>query len=104
MATIDLSILSAAHEDGLFKRRLTANQRGYCHRSVLTASDALDLIDQRGDDGIDLGTLAQGLGIHRNTASIYGRWLRDAGLVAVQTKTSSQGAELIYRKGRAGNP
>jgi DNA-binding IclR family transcriptional regulator len=96
MAELNLAILNAAFEDGLFKRPLTSNRKLYVVRSIATASSIITAIDDRGDDGIGVAALADAVGINENTAKIYCRWLRKKGLIGHEVEENSQGSASIY--------
>lgn len=81
MATLNESILNAAHEDGLITATLSRNQRIYLHHSILTANHILSIINSRED--LDIEQLTKAAKLDRNTCLIYCRWLKSKGLIKI---------------------
>ncbi|WP_449416027.1 hypothetical protein [Phormidium nigroviride] len=81
MATLNESILNAAHEDGLITANLSRNQRIYLHHSILTANHILSIINSR--DDLDIEQLKSAAKLDQNTCLIYCRWLRSKGLIKI---------------------
>ncbi|KAM3093203.1 hypothetical protein ACKFKF_29710 [Phormidesmis sp. 146-12] len=73
MATLNTEILDAANADGLLPKRLTANQKLYLHKSVLTANQIYWAISE--SDGLDVEQLKKILDLNENTVKQFTRWL-----------------------------
>jgi response regulator of citrate/malate metabolism len=97
MATIDIEILNAAKNDGVFAKPLNRNQERYCHRSIRTAWRILKLIQSREELGIGAQELSKALRLNHNTVKIYLRWFREVRLVEWDIIPES-GAPIVYFK------
>jgi hypothetical protein len=91
MATINIEILNAAADDGVFERghEPNSNQRLYFHDSILTAWSIILLIDAH-PTGISHSELAEMTQLNRSTIVVYCQWLKDRVLVEFNS-TSTRG-------------
>jgi transcription initiation factor IIE alpha subunit len=100
MATIDLDILDAAYEDGVFKKPLTDRQNRYVRASVMSAWEIIKIIQSRLEMGIEGGAIAQEMGMHYNTVKYYLRWMVEKKLIEFETPKGDQDQPMqsrIYR-------
>jgi hypothetical protein len=97
MASISLHILEKGFDDGWFSVELTENEKAYTASSILTVWEILDVIKERGSLGIDTMSIAESVGLHRNTVAIYLRWIVDKKLVTVEREKVPGAKHLYYR-------
>lgn len=94
MATVEIGLLLAARESGVFDRSITMSEQMYFKETVVTGHKILDLIKSTGDVSTDY--LARHLSLNQNTCKIYCRYLTQLGLLSV-SKSKSQGAVKFYK-------
>jgi hypothetical protein len=90
MATLNASILAAAHADRLLPSPLTTSQSLYLHPTVVTANKIYWAIADSGDRGLDLLQLQQVTGIHYNTLTQFCRWMVEQSLLYIETEGEVQ--------------
>jgi response regulator of citrate/malate metabolism len=94
MATLNLDILNAAHEDGLIGIALSKRQILYLEPSVLTANRIIKAIELRGDATAE--QLERDLILSRNTLNMYLRWIEKRGYIKSRPEPGQNGNPKLY--------
>jgi hypothetical protein len=94
MATIEIGLLKAAQEDGVFDRNLTPSQQVFYKETVVTAFKILDVVRSSGE--VSSCYISDRLSLNQNTCKIYCRYLVQVGLL-FSTKSRSQGSVIFYK-------
>lgn len=94
MATIEIGLLKAAQEDGVFDRPLTSAQQVFYKETVVTALKILDVVQSAGDASSCY--ISDRLNLNQNTCNIFCRYLTQLGVLSA-AKSKSQGAVIFYK-------
>ncbi len=81
MATVNESALEAALEDGLIGIRLSKNQEIYLDPTVVSVNRLLLYLKEEGN--LNMKQIVHRMKYHKNTCSIYLKWLEKHKLVKV---------------------
>lgn len=97
MATINIDILDAACEDGVFNRGCepTDLQQRYYPSFILTAWSVLSVIEQC-PQGISAADITDRLPIGRSTVIVYCQWLKERELVEWWQDCAALGRPIYY--------
>ncbi|MCT7971088.1 hypothetical protein [Laspinema olomoucense] len=98
MATLNLSILSAAEKDGLIGIPLSKNQELYLVESVVTANKILLAIERREDTTAE--QLEADCSLARNTLNMFLRWLEKKDYIYSTRDREQHGHPKIYFRKR----
>jgi hypothetical protein len=94
MATIEIGLLKAAQEDGVFDRKLTPAQRVFYKETIITALKILDVAQSSGEASSCY--ISDRLSLNQNTCKIYCRLLTQLKLLSA-VKSRSQGSAIFYK-------
>lgn len=87
MATIDESILDAAHRDGVL---VPENADAvYLQKSARVVCQILCLVGMANSRGATIAAICHHMDIDQNTARIYTRWMEDKGLIEIEREGRS---------------
>jgi FixJ family two-component response regulator len=95
MADIYPAVLDAAKRLGLFKRRLSDDQKTTIRQTIVTAASIKNYIDDCSVNGATIEQIASGLDLNENTVKMYSRWLYKADLIDRES-LAERGAEVTY--------
>jgi response regulator of citrate/malate metabolism len=101
MASIDIKILEAAYQDGLFKQPPTDRQNIYLRASVMSAWEIIEIIQARLEIGIEGEEIAKEMRMNHETIKWYLRWLVEKNLIEFETPKGDQSKPTqsrVYRR------